>query len=80
MCSGLNEAFDYTAFNHSEKIIFSDTYYTETEMIGFSKKIIDLAKTKKKGIQHIADKVGKVEFKLTNIAYKEGNIIFCINP
>ena len=79
MCNGLNEAFDYTAFNHPEKIIFSDTYYTETEMIGFSKKIIDLAKTKKKGIQHIADKVGKVEFKLTNIAYKEGNIIFCVN-
>lgn len=77
LCSGLNETFDYEAFKHPEKIIFSDTYYTEAEMISFSKKIIDLAK--KKSIQHIADKVGKVEFKLTNIAYKEGNIIFCVN-
>jgi conjugative transposon TraN protein len=77
LCSGLNEAFDYTTFKHPEKIIFSDTYYTETEMISFSKKMIELAK--KKSVQHIADKVGKVEFKLTNIAYKEGNIIFCVN-
>lgn len=79
MCSGLNESFDYTPFNRPEKIIFSDTYYTESEMIKFSKKVIEFAKINKNNIQHVADKVGKVAFKLTNIASKEGNIIFCIN-
>jgi conjugative transposon TraN protein len=78
MCSGLNESFDYSNFKQPEKIIFSDTYYTETEMITFAKKMIDLSKIKQKSILHIADKVGNVTFKLTNIGVKEGNIIFCI--
>jgi conjugative transposon TraN protein len=78
MCAGLNESFDYSNFKQPEKIIFSDTYYTESEMISFSKKMIDLSKIKKKSIHHIADKVGKVAFQLTNIGVKEGNIIFCI--
>jgi conjugative transposon TraN protein len=78
MCLGLNESFDYSNFKQPEKIIFSDTYYTESEMISFSKKMIDLSKIKKKSIHHIADKVGNVTFKLANIGVKEGNIIFCI--
>jgi conjugative transposon TraN protein len=78
MCLGLNESFDYSNFKQPEKIIFSDTYYTENEMISFSKKMIDLSKIKKKSIYHIVDKVGNVTFKLTNIGVKEGNIIFCI--
>jgi Domain of unknown function (DUF4138) len=47
-------------------------------MISFSKKMIDLSKIKKKSIYHIADKVGNVIFKLSNIGVKEGNIIFCL--
>jgi conjugative transposon TraN protein len=78
MCAGLNESFDYSNFKQPEKIIFSDTYYTENEMISFSKKMIDLSKIKKKSIHHIADKVGNVTFKLSNIGVKEGNLIFCI--
>lgn len=78
MCAGLNESFDYSNFKQAEKIIFSDTYYTESEMISFAKKMIDLSKIKKKSIHHIADKVGNVTFKLANIGVKEGNIIFCI--
>lgn len=78
MCAGLNESFDYSNFKQPEKIIFSDSYYTENEMIMFAKKIIDLSKIKKKSIHHIADKVGNVTFKLSNIGVKEGNIFFCI--
>ena len=79
MCAGLNESFDYSNFKQPEKIIFSDTYYTESEMISFSKKIIELSKVKKKSIFHVSDKVGNVTFKLTNLGTKEGNIIFCIS-
>ena len=78
MCAGLNDSFDYSNFKQPEKIIFSDTYYTESEMISFSKKIIELSKVKKKSIFHVSDKVGNVTFKLTNLGTKEGNIIFCI--
>jgi conjugative transposon TraN protein len=79
MCEGLNDSFDYANFKQPEKIIFSDTYYTESEMISFSKKIIELSKVKKKSIFHVSDKVGNVTFKLTNLGTKEGNIIFCIS-
>jgi conjugative transposon TraN protein len=79
MCAGLNDSFDYSNFKQPEKIIFSDTYYTESEMISFSKKIIELSKVKKKSIFHVSDKVGNVTFKLTNLGTKEGNIIFCIS-
>ncbi len=78
MCKGLNESFDYSNFKQPEKIIFSDSYYTETEMITFAKKMIDLSKIKKNRINHLMDKMGKVTFQLTNIGVKEGNIIFCL--
>eukprot|EP01136_Pigoraptor_vietnamica_P014220 Opistho-1_new@56151 len=78
MAAGLNDAFEKQVSDRPEKIVFSDTYYTETEMIHFSKKMIELSKTRHT-IQHIADKVGKVQFKLIQLATKEGKIIVCIS-
>ncbi|MEA5461636.1 conjugative transposon protein TraN [Arcicella sp. LKC2W] len=78
MCNGLNETFDYNDFTRPEKIIFSDTYYTETEMIVFAKKVILQGKSKTTAIRHIAEKSGKVAFKVTSLATKEGNIIIGI--
>jgi len=78
MAAGLNDAFEKQVSDKPEKIVFSDTYYTETEMIHFSKKMIELSKTRRT-IQHIADKVGKVQFKLIQLATKEGKIIACIS-
>jgi conjugative transposon TraN protein len=78
MCRGLDEIFDYRNGNTNEKIIFTDSYYTQDEMISFSKRIIDLGKIRHKSIHHIADKVGEVECKLHNIATRDGNMIFSI--
>lgn len=79
MAEGLNDAFEQEVSDRPEKMVFADTYYTETEMIHFSKKMIELSKTNKHSIQHIADKVGKVQFKIIQLATKEGKIIVCIN-
>ncbi|MEA5402969.1 conjugative transposon protein TraN [Arcicella sp. DC2W] len=79
MAAGLNDDFEQQVSDRPEKIVFSDTYYTETEMIHFSKKMIELSNTSKHKIQHIADKIGKVQFKLIQLATKEGKIILCIS-
>lgn len=78
MAAGLNDTFEQKFSDKPEKMVFSDTYYTETEMIHFSKKMIELSKTRRT-IQHIADKVGKIQFKLIQLATKEGKIIVCIS-
>jgi conjugative transposon TraN protein len=78
MCRGIDDIFDYRNVNPNEKIIFTDSYYTQDEMVNFAKQIIDLGKTRHKSIHHIADKVGEVECKLHNIATKDGHLIFSI--